>query len=272
MDDGFVEDNQLNENGSENSQRNKKSRIKIIHLNCPQPDCKETFTKGVDIKRHLYKDHQILPYRCYFKNCDKVFESRLLVTRHRKNDHKGKQLFRCTLCTNEFRTFKALQVHQWRFHEIGLFECDADNGKCKKQTKTRDLMDKHYYIYHSGGFINGIFSCEMCSLSFNSIYLFKIHQRKVHKVISKSNNFFDVNTSDDIDVSNVEQLLPTIIVVKPNESQDDNSNDGKDNSNNECSIIESVDVTTKQQVPDNDKEEKIKSDMLTFMKFIHRIK
>ena len=101
--------------------------------------------------------------------------------------------YQCDQCLRTFNKLDALRVHLWRFHELGLFQCNIDPNNCLVQTNTREKMDKHWYIYHSGGMIKGTFPCQFCSLSFNVQSYLWLHQRNAHGKRADGDDDIDID-------------------------------------------------------------------------------
>ncbi|KAI2799917.1 hypothetical protein BLOT_012128 [Blomia tropicalis] len=182
------------------TRRPKQTRMKVIYLDCPDTKCMQKFKTKREVKAHLKEIHDDLgKIMCYFLNCHKTFRSFKNLKLHFEENHSKflNKIYQCDKCSRTFNNMGGLRGHIWRLHERGLFQCIIEPDNCMVKTKTREMMEKHLHLYHSGGLTTGgTFSCQFCNLSFNVKNYFLIHQRNVHGKRAKGDNEDDDNYQD----------------------------------------------------------------------------
>ena len=75
--------------------------------------CFKTYSKSLDLKRHLFIHQGLKPFKCQF--CDKCFNDKSNMKCHERL-HTGEKRFQCNLCCKKFIHPRGLRVHQYNVH------------------------------------------------------------------------------------------------------------------------------------------------------------
>ena len=138
--------------------------------------CNRIFNNKQAKDKHVETQHgneRKLGYVC--TNCDDLFQSKLALNYHEEVKHKKElESFRCTDCTETFKTMHNVNVHKRSVHNRRDFYC----RKCFFKFKSHSHLLRHYRTVHNldmKKFTNSeisaeqtIHSCSICD--FTSIY------------------------------------------------------------------------------------------------------
>lgn len=151
-----------------------KKHLDIQKVLCPYPDCEKLHTEYEHIQSQLSQK-----FAC---DCGKTFSKNYLYKRHLKTHDQlpyyqmktGKE---CTLCSEQFNTVKAYDLHVKSVHEITqIFMCPY---ACIKEYKSRNSLNLHILRKHK----EPKFFCEYCDAQFTMECDLTQHHKRGHKSV-----------------------------------------------------------------------------------------
>lgn len=120
-------------------------------------------------KMHLMQIHNVIPPKeCPY--CDYRAFTKAHITRHIQR-HRGDRRFKCSVCSFAFVTLYQLQTHEAVHSDERNFECN----ECLKRFKTKKSLGAHKKSH-----LPYEYECEVCSRSFLTNQMMRIHVTKSH--------------------------------------------------------------------------------------------
>ncbi|XP_052859863.1 transcription factor grauzone-like [Anopheles cruzii] len=167
-----------------------KMHIAMIHKKTPNLICdicgKEMTTKQT-MERHMNMHMGLETVeRVQCGQCQKWFKGIYVLQRHVKHVHTEQgQIFQCDICLQKYPNTRALTHHKQRVHVEEKFACEF----CGKRFKRKIYLREHV-ASHTG---QPLYSCNLCTATFNSSGNLYAHRRKSHVGAGRGNR----NSSED---------------------------------------------------------------------------
>ncbi|KAL0962394.1 hypothetical protein UPYG_G00339490 [Umbra pygmaea] len=125
--------------------------------------CKETFTRGMELKIHYSRVHQFTgPFPC--PSCQKTFVSLTELRLHQRNEPTP---YQCSVCQRFFRTQYTLTIHERIHTGEKPFVC----AECGKGFRSEKLLQSHSKSHVEGK----PHACSTCGRRFQREELLKQH-------------------------------------------------------------------------------------------------
>lgn len=137
---------------------------------CRAPGCTKQFGQNSTRNFHERTHSDLRLFLC--TECGRLFKQSSYLKVHTKMMHGAKQqALVCPVCSKEFRTPMALNLHTWNRHTD---ECNQMCGQCSRQFKTRQQLRRHHKAIHLN---ERPWQCSICMRRFSQLNNFKSHLR-----------------------------------------------------------------------------------------------
>ncbi|CAF0768190.1 unnamed protein product [Brachionus calyciflorus] len=157
---------------------------------CSFHDCRESFSKRLDLHRHLFYVHKKFEPECPI--CQKKFTSYKNMRMHEKTHGD----YQCPVCEQKFNEKHYLKAHLLTHEEKRQrFKCDL----CEKSFLYRGNLAVHNRTKHK----NDKYKCLICDRALSSKQKLDEHMVKKHKLNEKE---LVINIKDLEDISTDEDL------------------------------------------------------------------
>jgi KRAB domain-containing zinc finger protein len=99
--------------------------------------------------------------------CQKVFENKRKLTKHKSSSHRDKS-YQCDQCGFQTKTKSSLRVHTLRHTESRPFQCDHPG--CLSRFKDKEHLNSHKRSHN-----DSLYECYLCAKRFKSYIHIKSH-------------------------------------------------------------------------------------------------
>ena len=130
--------------------------------------CEISFGEKSALKFHVNSFHK-RAFKCAI--CQKVFETRELLTKHMVGIHKAKLGFKCDTCKECFLNKDQLKDHFKTVHQKTVYVCE----KCNEFCRDSYLLTKHIIEKHNGH------KCQFCYSAFFNREKLLSHIKDIHQ-------------------------------------------------------------------------------------------
>ena len=139
--------------------------------------CGKQFSQKFSLIIHLKNVHSEETFEC--KECKKVFKNLNTFTNHQVIHDKDRRRYQCHLCSNDYGTKNALEVHVMKAHEgkKDLFKTKQCNF-CGKKFESNAKLAEHVDMKHNEDY-KGV-DCDLCNKNYVNQTSLEKHKRLVH--------------------------------------------------------------------------------------------
>ncbi|CAG0880398.1 unnamed protein product [Cyprideis torosa] len=145
---------------------------------CDEPGCGKSYTNIQHLRRHQQTNHKKQDQETQVHVCNLCYRTYTLLhnlKRHMKRTHeKGENPFLCNICFHGFKKHYQLKEHEYRHTGIPAFKCSQ--SECGEVFRTNRELKKHLQL-HFG------YRCEFPNCNFTSRYKLhlNVHHREQHR-------------------------------------------------------------------------------------------
>jgi hypothetical protein len=139
--------------------------------------CTRKFNDSSHLTAHLrYKHLELYDYVCGVGQCNRAFETKGNLGKHKFNVHSDEKPYKCPECDNTFKTLNNVKNHQNHVHsDVKPFGCDH----CDHKFKTQRDLNSHKQTH----LVNKKYQCTQCEKSFGKLHQLEHHVDKIHEGI-----------------------------------------------------------------------------------------
>ncbi|XP_053623468.1 zinc finger protein 3 homolog isoform X6 [Plodia interpunctella] len=142
------------------------------HVRNKCPYCPAKFVSYNKRKEHMVIEHGAQPVTYNCLACDKVFNTKIDLTKHTKRDHLMERTHQCSECKASFFSRKCLKMHMYKHTGVMEFKCQF----CLKRFARRTTLKEHLRIHLN----DRKFKCGKCGHSFIQKSSYQSHLRAKH--------------------------------------------------------------------------------------------
>ena len=138
--------------------------------------CMKDFESKIILEKHKKDTHKGKEMHC--KKCDKSFVNYQSLEFHVKNIH-FRMVHKCEICPETFAHSVSLSRHRRTAHEIKIYNKDEVGHHCYvclKEFKSKKILKAHRKEAH----VSEKMTCNECGKSFPDYFLLKRHVKSIH--------------------------------------------------------------------------------------------
>jgi KRAB domain-containing zinc finger protein len=150
-----------------------KRRKEVAEFNCHWDGCDRSFTRSVDLSRHLLQHNGELAFIC--PTCNKSFPTASAANAHGRI-HTGDRRYPCSNCPKAFYTSGDRTKHMRTHTGDKPYVCPVP--ECGRAFSRSTHLTRHQFV-HTG---ERPFTCEVCQSTFARHDKLIDHQQRRHKL------------------------------------------------------------------------------------------